>query len=107
MGLVIARFINGNAGSDIAQAYRENFKPSEHFQHPEVMLSISILCADTEEKASQMRKLMDYRLLQFEKGNFEKPSNYESIKSYNFSPAELERIRFNAGRVISGTKEQI
>jgi alkanesulfonate monooxygenase SsuD/methylene tetrahydromethanopterin reductase-like flavin-dependent oxidoreductase (luciferase family) len=50
---------------------------------------------------------MDYRLLQFEKGNFDKPGNYESIKKYNFSATENERISYNSGRVISGTKQQV
>ena len=103
MGLVIARFINGHAGPDVAEIYRRNFQPSVQFPAPEVMLSISVLCAETEEKASEMRKLMDYRLLQFEKGNFDKPEPFETIKDYTFSPGELERIESNSGRVISGT----
>ncbi|MEJ7738488.1 MAG: LLM class flavin-dependent oxidoreductase [Chitinophagaceae bacterium] len=107
MGLAIARFINGQAQPEIAKIYREHFQPSEQFPLPQALLSISVLCADTEEKARQMRKLMDYRLLQFEKGNFDKPGNYESIKDYHFSPAEMERIRYNSGRVISGTRQQV
>ncbi|MCW3092416.1 MAG: luciferase-like monooxygenase family protein [Ferruginibacter sp.] len=102
MGLVIARFINGYAGPDVVATYRSQFKPSEQFPSPEAMLSISVLCAATEEKAAEMRKLMDYRLLQFEKGNFDKPGSFDSIKDYTFSTAELLRIEANSGRVISG-----
>jgi luciferase family oxidoreductase group 1 len=107
MGLVIARFINGHAGPEVVETYRHQFKPSEQFPVPEAMLSISVLCADTEEKATQMRKLMDYRLLQFEKGNFDKPGNYDSIKDYEFGYGELERIKHNSGRVVSGTPQQV
>ncbi|MEO6233529.1 MAG: LLM class flavin-dependent oxidoreductase [Ferruginibacter sp.] len=107
MGLVVARFINGHAGPDVVETYRRLFKPSEQFPEPEAMLSISVLCADTEEKALQMRKLMDYRLLQFEKGNFGKPGNYESIKDYEFSIGEIQRIKNNSGRVVSGTPAQV
>ncbi|MDO9373006.1 MAG: LLM class flavin-dependent oxidoreductase [Ferruginibacter sp.] len=111
MGLVIARFINGQAGPEIIEAYRANFKPSAQFPSPKAMLSISVLCGETEEKAAEMRKLMDYRLLQFEKGNFDKPGNFESIKDYQFSTGELARIKLNSGRIVSGTpasvKEQL
>ena len=107
MGLAIARFINGNAAPDIVDTYREYFKPSKQFPEPKAILSISVLCADTEEEANQMRKLMDYRLLQFERGNFDKPGNYESIKDYVFSDAEKERIYYNSGRVVSGTVHQV
>ena len=107
MGLVIARFINGNAGPEVAATYRRQFKPSEQFPVPSVMLSISVLCADTEEKAIEMRRLMDYRLLQFEKGNFDKPGNYDSIRDYEFTTGEQVRIKNNSGRIVSGTPPQV
>jgi luciferase family oxidoreductase group 1 len=103
MGLGIARFINGHAGPNVVKIYRDHFVPSLQFPSPQAVISISVLCADTEEKANEMRKLMDYRLLQFEKGDFDKPGNYESIRDYQFTPAELERIKYNSGRVVSGT----
>jgi len=107
MGLGIARFINGHAGPNVVKIYRDHFVPSLQFPSPEAVLSISVLCADTEEKANEMRKLMDYRLLQFEKGDFDKPGSYESIRDYQFSPAELQRIKYNSGRVVSGTPRQV
>ncbi|TDH27924.1 LLM class flavin-dependent oxidoreductase [Segetibacter sp. 3557_3] len=106
-GLAIARFINGYADRAIVDDYRRNFRPSAELASPQELLAISVLCADTEEKALRMRKLMDYRLLQFEKGNFDKPGSYESIRDYQFTPEELQRIRYNGGRVVSGTPEQV
>lgn len=107
MGLVIARFINGHASPDVVKTYRNLFIPSHQFPEPEAMLSISVLCAETAEKAMQMRKLMDYRLLQFEKGNFDKPGSYEDLKDYQFGPGEIERIKNNSVRVVSGTPLQV
>lgn len=107
MGLVIARFINGNAGPEVADVYRSKFQPSSQFDKPHVMLSISVLCADTEEKAAQLRKYSDHILLQFERGNYDSFGTYEDIKDYQFSPMELQRIRQNSGRIVSGTKEQV
>jgi alkanesulfonate monooxygenase SsuD/methylene tetrahydromethanopterin reductase-like flavin-dependent oxidoreductase (luciferase family) len=34
-------------------------------------------------------------------------NRYEDIKDYVFSEQELERIQYNRGRIISGTKEQV
>ncbi|MEP7142619.1 MAG: LLM class flavin-dependent oxidoreductase [Ferruginibacter sp.] len=107
MGLVVARFINGHAGPDMVETYRQLFKPSRQFPLPQAMLAISVLCADTEQKAMEMRKLMDHRLLQFEKGIFDKPGDYESIKDYRFSSRELEQIKYNSGRTVSGTPQQV
>ncbi len=107
MGLAVARFINGFAGPEIVEAYRKAFKPSREMETPRVLLAISVLCADTEEKAAQMRKLSDYTLLQFEKGNFRELIGYEEIRDYVFTDAELERIQFNKGRIISGTPSKV
>lgn len=106
-GLAIARFINGSVQPDVVETYRRHFMPSEQFSEPHAILSISVLCADTEEKARQLRLFADYILLQFEKGVFDKFGNYDSIKDYQFSQEDHERIRRNSGRLISGTKEQV
>jgi luciferase family oxidoreductase group 1 len=107
LGLVVARFINGFAGPDIVETYRNEFEPSAFFPEPKVMLAITVLCADTEEKAARMRKLSDYTLLQFERGNFKELATWDDIKDYPFSPAEQQRIHANSGRLISGTPQQV
>jgi luciferase family oxidoreductase group 1 len=107
MGLAVARFINGFAGPEMVKDYKENFKPSREMESPQTLMAISVLCADTEEKAKSLRKLADYTLLQFEKGNFREMNRYEDIRDYAFSEQELERIQHNRGRIISGTKDQV
>jgi luciferase family oxidoreductase group 1 len=107
MGLAVARFINGFAGREMVDAYKKNFKPSREMDSPQTLLAVSVLCADTEEKARQLRKLADYTLLQFEKGNYNSMLSYEEIKDYVFSDLELERIQYNSGRIVSGTPDQV
>ena len=46
-------------------------------------------------------------LLQFEKGHFEPIGGYDEIKDYKFSPMEMERIRVNSGRIVSGTSDSV
>ena len=107
LGLVIARFINGHAGPQMANQYRQDFRPSDQFPEPEALLAITVLCADTEEKAAQLRKLSDYNLLKFEQGRFEPMDSYETIAGYRFSTDEQARIAANTGRIVSGTPEQV
>lgn len=107
MGLAIAKFINGFATPEIVEAYRKNFKPYSPGDKPQELLAISVLCADTEEKAAQMRHFLDYVFVQFEQGRFDRFGSYDDIKDYKFSAHELERIRLNSGRVISGTKDAV
>lgn len=107
MGLAIAKFINGQAGSEIADRYRENFMPSEQFPKPKIALSLVILCADTEEKAHQLKKCVDYQFLQMDKRNFEGIQDYAAIKDYQFSLFERGLLQSHQGKVIAGTPEQV
>ena len=107
MGLVIARFINGQAGPEIVAQYRQSFRPSEQFPQPAALLAISVLCADTEERAAKLRKLSDYNLLKFEQGRFEPMGSPDELDGYEFSPEEALRVRYNSGRIVSGTPDSV
>lgn len=107
LGLVIAKFINGQADPGIAELYRKNFKPSLQLEKPEVVLSIFVLCGETEKEAKRMRKFMDYVFLQFEKGNFHSFGTNEFIQNYQFTPSEELRLQMNKGRLVSGKPDQV
>ncbi len=107
IGLVVARFINGHASPEMVKKYRAQFQPSDNLKEPKVMLAISVICADTEEKAASLRKLSDYNLLKFERGIFEPMGSAGEIADYRFSPEELFRINNNKGRIISGTIDSV
>lgn len=107
LGLAVAKFINGFVRPDVIETYRKQFRPSEQYPVPHALLSVFVLCGETEEKARDMRKMMDYILVEFERGKFGPFPDAEAVKNYRFSAGELERIRYNSGRIISGTPEDV
>ena len=107
MGLAVAKFINGFVTPDVVENYRKQFRPSPELQTPHALLSVAVLCGETEEKAAEMRKFLDFVYLRFEKGNFDNFGDPEYIRNYHFSDYERERIRYNSGRVISGTPDRV
>lgn len=107
MGLAVAKFINGFVRPDVVETYRRNFRPSDQYEKPHAILSVFVICGETEEEAALMRKMMDFVLVEFEKGKFGPFPDLETVKNYRFSVGELERIRYNSGRIISGTKEEV
>ena len=70
-------------------------------------VAIFVFCSEDEEKIRRHQALMDYRFNQFEKGGGLTPVNYDDIKDVEYSEGELERIRYNRQRVITGTPGQI
>lgn len=102
MGLAIAKFINGEADPLMAKNYRANFKASPTFPNPQVLVAVFVICAPTEQRAKELRKLYDYVLVQFEKGKFDPMPSAEEIRDYEFTDMELARLAANSGRVVSG-----
>jgi luciferase family oxidoreductase group 1 len=107
LGLAVAKFINGFVRPDVVETYRRNFRPSEQYPTPHALLSVFVLCGETEEKALELRKTMDYILIEFEKGKFGPFPDRQTVLNYRFTAGELERLRYNAGRIVSGTKEDV
>ena len=107
MGLAIAKFINGFVKPDVVETYRKNFRPSDQYSAPHALLSVFVLCGETEQKAQEMRKMMDFILVEFERGKFGPFPDAATVNKYQFNMGELERIRYNSGRIISGTADSV
>ena len=65
------------------------------------------MCGETEDEANQMRKYIDYILLQFDKGNYQNLPAFEDIRNHRFTSFEKQRLHYNAGRIISGTPDRV
>jgi luciferase family oxidoreductase group 1 len=108
MGLAFAQFISPYGAQEAIALYRQRFKPSAAMPEPKVLLAISVLIGETQEKAEQLKAVMQNRLLQLERGNrLEGIPSYESIKDIPYTPEDLLAMQRNTGRMIAGTPDQV
>ncbi|MGC4038915.1 MAG: LLM class flavin-dependent oxidoreductase [Chitinophagaceae bacterium] len=107
IALSYAQFINPVGGPDAIKIYKERFKPSDHLTTPQTNVGIFVFCSESEEKVFQAKKLMEYRFLSFERGDFNRLYSYEDIEDYKFSQAEEDRLQFHRQRFIAGTPEVV
>ena len=108
LGLAFAQFIAANGVKQAVAAYRENFKPSDMFPKPEVLIAIWVLCADTEEKANELKQSLLHVFLQMEKGEVRTGMPpYDEIKDYPYSIQDRMRMDVNSKRLIAGTPQQV
>ncbi|WP_311950294.1 LLM class flavin-dependent oxidoreductase [Mucilaginibacter terrae] len=107
MGFSFAHFINPVGGAQAVELYRARFQPSADLPQPEANVAIFAFCSEDEEKLRQHQAVMDYRFLQFEKGGGIVPLSYEDVKDAEYTAQDLERIRMNRRRVITGTPGQM
>jgi luciferase family oxidoreductase group 1 len=107
LGLAFAQFISASGVKEAIAHYRANFIPSDIFPKPEVIIAIWVLCADTEEKANELKQSMLHIFLQMEKGEVRKGMPpYEEIKDYPYTIQDRMR-NANSRRLIAGTPEQV
>jgi luciferase family oxidoreductase group 1 len=106
-GLSYAQFINPVGGAAAVRIYKERFKPSEEMQHPATNVGIFAFTSESEEKVQQAKALMDYRLISFEKGNFNQLYSYEDIKDYPYTETEKQRLLYHRERYIAGTPDEV
>ena len=77
----------------------------EDLPAPATSVGIFGFCSDDEEKVKRFTALMDYRLLSFERGEFNQVYDYDDIKDYRYSPQENQRLAYHHQRYLAGTPD--
>ncbi|HVK48372.1 MAG TPA: LLM class flavin-dependent oxidoreductase [Pseudobacter sp.] len=107
MALSYAQFINPIGGAQAMQAYRDRFVPSDTLSKPLGNVGVFGFVSDDEQKVEEVRAVMDYRLLSFEKGRYDDVPTYEVAKAYDYSLAEWQRVLFNRQRTVVGSPREV
>lgn len=107
MGLSYAQFINPVGGPEAIRLYKDRFKPSADIPSPVTNVGIFAFCSEDEQKLAQARAVYDYRLLSFEKGNYQQLYAYEDIKDHVYTPADLQRLEYHRQRYFIGTPSEL
>lgn len=107
MAMSFAQFINPIGGPQAIQNYKTRFQPSAELTEPQTSVGIFGFCSDDEEKVEQVQALMDYRLLSFERGQFNKLFTYDEIKDEEYDAQEWQRVLHNRQRMAVGTPSQM
>jgi len=89
------------------QAYREAFKPGGDIEAPYLMLGVSVVCAETDERAEWLAspgKLSFVRLRSGRPGKFPTP---EEAAAHEYSPQEELLLTQRVGSQIVGSPETV
>jgi alkanesulfonate monooxygenase SsuD/methylene tetrahydromethanopterin reductase-like flavin-dependent oxidoreductase (luciferase family) len=78
--------------SDALDAYRESFRPSEHLDAPYVMLGVSVICAESEERARWVASPGALAFLRLRQGRPDVYTTPEEAAEYRFTPAERNGV---------------
>lgn len=101
-GFAFAHHINPHDAVAVMRAYREQFTPSEHLDKPWAILGLSVICADTEERAAELGRSVDLSFLRLQANKRGPLPSPEEAAAYQFTPAEQTQALANRNRFIVG-----
>jgi luciferase family oxidoreductase group 1 len=85
------------------RAYRESFQPSEQFPEPHAILAVSVVCADTDERADWLARSMDLAWVRLVRGEFGRLPSPEDATAYPYTPQEQTVVRARRALQLIGS----
>jgi luciferase family oxidoreductase group 1 len=92
-GYAFARHFSPTPPGPAIRLYREHFRPSSHFAAPYVILGVSVICAETDERAEYLASALDLSWLRLRRGEFRQLPTPEEATAYPYTPAERAAAR--------------
>jgi luciferase family oxidoreductase group 1 len=108
MGLAVALFINPDASAEAVAHYKKNFKPSEEFPEPKVMIAVNLVVAANNEKLQELKKTSDFLRIMRDSGRY--PSvvpAFEKVKGIRFGADEAEHLSRISNREVVGLPSEV
>lgn len=89
--------------------YRETFRPSEYLEEPEALIGVSIICAETDERAEELSRSHELTMLRFRSGRMGAgrfPSIAEAT-DYPYTPEDRLIMEVNRPRMFAGSPARV
>ncbi|QYR22486.1 LLM class flavin-dependent oxidoreductase [Paenibacillus sp. sptzw28] len=108
VSFAFAQFINGAGGAAAVKEYRDTFTPDLQGDKPKALVSIFVVCAETEDEAERLASSFDYQFVLLEQGRLTRgvvPP--EQALAYPYSPIERQRLQENRKRMVVGSPDTV
>lgn len=103
-----ALFINSQMSSQIFDLYRRQFIPSDQLQEAATMLTVNVICAESEAEAKRLAMSRQLLFLRFARGEPDvKVPSVEEAEAYPYSEQELQFLNNKFHRAVVGDPVQV
>jgi luciferase family oxidoreductase group 1 len=90
--LAVANHIRPGSTEQALDVYRRRFKPSRWLDRPQVMVSVTVICAETDERAEELARPFEVLVAQALAGQKAPLATAEQAAQYTFTPRERQFI---------------
>ncbi len=103
MGFAFARHISPDGAPEAMRLYREQFSPSETLPAPKTILAVSVICADTDERADYLAASSALSFLRLRSGQPGLLPSPEEAEAYPYTPMERAQVEASRARHVLGS----
>ncbi|GEL05344.1 LLM class flavin-dependent oxidoreductase [Rummeliibacillus stabekisii] len=108
MAYTFGHFMSDNEGAPIVKEYREAFIPRKEGQTPQVIVTVSAICAESTEKAEEMALSSLIWSLQKDKGEgLQGVPSIQEAKQYQLTEKETESLNSTRQNMIIGNPHEV
>lgn len=108
LGLAFAAHINPGAATSVLRRYRQDFRPSKYFSAPYSIMSLIVVCAETDEEAQYLAGPAELQWTRWGTGQIHHPPpTLEEAANHQYTAAEEEARRQSKGRFVVGSAARV
>jgi luciferase family oxidoreductase group 1 len=107
VGFAFAHHINPSFALPAIQMYRNQFIPSEHMPASKVILTTTVICAETDERAEELASSMRLAFVRLRAGHPGPLPSPEEARAHNYTFAEQMATQETRGRQTVGRPEVV
>ena len=104
-GFAAAYFFSPDESESAIKSYKKHFMPSWHFKQPHAILTVGVICADTDELAADLGKVNLVTNVRRANGQPVGAVSIAEARAYQFSDEEWEKTRRMVP--ITGSPERV
>ncbi len=107
VGFAFAHHINPSFAIPAIQMYRTQFIPSERLQESKVILTTTVICAETDERAEELASSMRLAFLRLRSGHAGPLPSPEEARAYHYTSSEIMMTQETRSRQTIGRPEVV
>ncbi|MGH9747482.1 MAG: LLM class flavin-dependent oxidoreductase [Candidatus Acidiferrales bacterium] len=103
LGFAFAHHIQPSPAIAALRMYRDSFRPSNYFSQPQALVGVSVVCAETDERAAELARPVELSLLRLRQGRLGQLPSIADATDYPYTPEERQIIALNRDRIFIGS----
>jgi luciferase family oxidoreductase group 1 len=107
LGFAFAHHIQPSPAIGALRMYRDYFRPSKYFPEPKALVAVSVVCAETDERAAELARPLELSLLRLRQGRLGQLPSIAEATDYRYSAEERQLVALNRDRVFIGSPDAV